>query len=198
MKNRAGITVIELIVVLSILLLIFALAFPALLRARLRGIELSSVSKMRQLYLSIEIYRDQFEGAPDDWSSGFAMGLPSYNYYFSEYILKKSEEIKSPFGEDITILNTGIEGAPGCISYIGYGYSPPFSDVIGSPFYGFLQKFQENSVLICDQYVNAKGTNMSIPQSRKRALSILISGQLISQFRFGNGSRPHFFSGEIK
>lgn len=198
MRKRASFTVLELIVVIAVIGLLTSIVAPVLVKAKRGALVTASVQKMRNLFETIEIYRDQNEGLLNDWSSGHALGLPSFEYYFYEMVQKEPLEWVSPFGTDVTILNSGLEGSPGYISYAGYGYSPPFSEVIGSPFYGFLVLYQENAVLLLDQYVNNKGTLMTAPLTRKRALAILLSGQLINSTRLGNAATPHFYSGVSK
>ncbi|HZH99002.1 MAG TPA: type II secretion system protein [Fimbriimonadaceae bacterium] len=71
---KKGLTVIELISVVAIILIVVAISAPAVSRAREKSQEASSISNMRQLYVALELYRGDYETAT--YGSMEAMGLP--------------------------------------------------------------------------------------------------------------------------
>jgi prepilin-type N-terminal cleavage/methylation domain-containing protein/prepilin-type processing-associated H-X9-DG protein len=59
-KMRSAFTLVELLVVISILCILFALLFPIIINIRAKAKQFACVSNMNQLYLGIIVYADDF------------------------------------------------------------------------------------------------------------------------------------------
>lgn len=73
MKRRRGFTLTEILVILAILAILAALLFPALIRAKGRAQETRCASNLRQLFIAVELYRQ-------DWETGEAGAFPAMGY----------------------------------------------------------------------------------------------------------------------
>ena len=61
MSRRSGFTLTEILVVLAILAILAALLFPVFMRAKGRAQETRCASNLRQMYLAMELYRQEWE-----------------------------------------------------------------------------------------------------------------------------------------
>jgi prepilin-type N-terminal cleavage/methylation domain-containing protein len=75
MKKEQGFTLIELMIVVSIIAIIAAIAIPSLLNARKSGNEASAISSLRTLTTVNEQYRNRFQSY-----SGSLANLSTTNY----------------------------------------------------------------------------------------------------------------------
>jgi hypothetical protein len=62
--HRRAVTLFQLLVVLAILLILFALLLPAVARARLEAARLKSINNLKQMGLALHNYHDVFAGLP--------------------------------------------------------------------------------------------------------------------------------------
>ena len=74
-KHTQGYTMIEILVVISILLLLTAISYPVLVGAKRKAGEMKSVSNLRQLYYALAIYRTEHDG-DGIYGQYDPMGLP--------------------------------------------------------------------------------------------------------------------------
>ena len=61
MRKQAGITLIEVLVVVAIILLLMALLLPVVLGSRRRGLETTCINNLRQLGIAFQLYRNDHE-----------------------------------------------------------------------------------------------------------------------------------------
>jgi prepilin-type N-terminal cleavage/methylation domain-containing protein len=76
MKTRAF-TIVEILCVIAIIACLAALSFPAFARARLSASDVVCTSNLRQLYIAIELYRQDHEGG---WPNLNSTGLPDIHH----------------------------------------------------------------------------------------------------------------------
>lgn len=111
----------EILVVLAIIAVVFAILFPTLVRAKAKANETKCISNMRQSYLAVMLYRDdagsqalygslEEMGLPDDPearvkgigqcpNSIFPPGVFSYHYY----PIPAAEDLRNPTWSDYSI-----------------------------------------------------------------------------------------------
>lgn len=67
--SRSGFTLIELLVVISIIALLIAILLPALSKSRAAARAIQCGSQQKQLHLSVEVYRNDYDGfyVPTSW-----------------------------------------------------------------------------------------------------------------------------------
>lgn len=65
MRRRPGVTLTEVVVVLGIVLILYAMIAPAVFSARLRGREAACASNMRQTWQALQAYRDDYGEFPN-------------------------------------------------------------------------------------------------------------------------------------
>ena len=82
LRRFNGFTIVELLVVISIIALLIALLLPALARARKLALTTECLSNLNQQGVVMQMYTDQFEGmvpiAEDGTGQMVPSGYPSY------------------------------------------------------------------------------------------------------------------------
>jgi prepilin-type N-terminal cleavage/methylation domain-containing protein len=73
--KESGFTLVELLVVISIIALLAGLALPALNRARMEGYKVQDVNNLKQIGLSISLYSNDYSGQfPVKWDAAKSQG----------------------------------------------------------------------------------------------------------------------------
>lgn len=75
--SRKAFTILELMVVLSIIVVLASLAAPAYMSVRRKAAEPVCVSNLRQIWLALQLYRDQYDGK--DFGTAVEMGFPPHS-----------------------------------------------------------------------------------------------------------------------
>ncbi len=75
MKLKNGFTLVEVVVVLAVVMLLYALISPAVFAARTRAKETQCASNMHQTWLALQMYRQDYNEMPDNPTSEL---VPSY------------------------------------------------------------------------------------------------------------------------
>jgi len=73
-QKKAGFTLVEIMIVVAIIALLAAIAIPNVLRSRTTANEASSISNLRALVASLEMYRSVNSEYPDDWTADMYTG----------------------------------------------------------------------------------------------------------------------------
>ena len=187
-------TIMEAMVVLAISCIVAAILIPVFVAAKRHSKISNSQSNLRQLYLAVQLYRNDYDGI-DVWEY-YAYGLPSSSYVGSTKLGLGKSVFFSPCGSDRQIHESAKWGADGQIHYAPGAYNP---ELISQPglnieYKTYLRDYRQNSVLFFDLYCNAPRTDMAAPLIKKRALAVLLSGQIVNRIKLGNAQRLHFFS----
>lgn len=177
MRYYRGLTFVEMLVCLSIIAIIFAIATPILHSARETARTTSAVSYMHQIGKAIAIYRA-------DWDAGgyqdmYQAGLPAYSYLRKTNLGLSSKPLVSPCGYRPGI---GWDSADLAAEYV-WAYDIYRTDYAGGD--KILQKYQENALIVMDPRCNPAGTDWNNPYKEKRAIGLLLNGQVINRRKPG-------------
>lgn len=190
MKQKSGFTVLEAIISIAVILILMALLTPLFAAAKRKAQITSSVARHRQLFLGLEVYR-QNQGVTEIYDSPrayYALGLPSWRgTYTLDHFGLTPRDLHSPCGEDLTIHeSSGITQGNGWITFICPAYDPQI--MVGGAniqYATYLQKYRENAVAFFDGFCNPAGTRMNNPFVKKRGIAVSISGQLFNRVKDG-------------
>ncbi len=210
MKER-GFTIAEALIVLAIIAILSYLLFPLFLKVKRQVQIYSSVSKLRQIHLAIENYRQAWDGADvfTSYRSYHKLGLPDWDQRDRDENLWKRTR---PWGltnsshliwlspcatriyeyDVITRQSTFFLMTPE--SYIGLmalAYRPtmielPVRGNASALYKDYIPRYRQNIVIAADPYCNPPGTNMEDAFLYKRGLALLLSGQIVHRYAQGN------------
>lgn len=181
MKHRLrGITLVEILVVIAILLVLAAIISPHLGTARRSAQIQSSLGRLRQNYLAIKLYQSE-QDANVTYGHYEDMGLPGFmdiNHW--------SYGVGQPSYPRAMFLSAcGPHHSNGAL---GFTYWFP-----GSRWPEQVALYQEDMILVSDLNCTDPGNDIYNPYDRTRALGVLLSGQLINRVRTGDSKRVEFF-----
>lgn len=196
MRRNSALTLVEVVVVLAIIAIVAALLTPVFMRLKDASKVRASSSNLRQLWTALEMYRNAWDGAdifigPQSYNR---IGFPEQvsadqgpNDPFAPYGVTASLW-RSPCGGDRTIFESGPTFVRGLYTFAPLFFSPfAMSSPGNASTYGdYIQTYRENMVVFLDPYCNPAGTSMMSARSKKRGLSILLSGQLLNRRKEGN------------
>ncbi|RMG23954.1 MAG: type II secretion system protein [Armatimonadetes bacterium] len=191
MRRQSALTLVESLVVLAIIAIVAVLLTPVFLRAKDAAKVRTSVSGLRQMWTALELYRNDWGGADvfDGPSAYYRLGLPepSEGDVFAPYGVTPALW-QSPCGADPTIFSTGPTFVRGWYSFAPHFFSPSAMSSIGNATtYGnYIQTYRQNLVTFLDPYCNPAGTSMMSARTKKRGLSVLLSGQALNRRKEGN------------
>lgn len=177
MNRYHGWTLIELLVCLSIIAIIFAIVTPVLHSARDTARVSSAVSYMHQIGKAITIYRADWD--TNSYQDMYQAGLPPHSYRLKTSLGLSSKILVSPCGYRPGI---GWDNADNLAEYVWaydiYRSGPLDADKI-------LQKYQESALIVMDPRCNPSGTDWNNPYAEKRAIGLLLNGQVINRRKAG-------------
>ena len=88
-RKTTGFTLVELLVVISIIAVLISLLLPALNKARESGMTISCLSKLRQLGIASTMYGNENRGCLPSWSLHSTAGANQWAAVLAPYIGKK-------------------------------------------------------------------------------------------------------------
>jgi type II secretory pathway pseudopilin PulG len=193
-SNRRALTLIEVLVVLLITTIIAGIMIPVLSSAKGGAHIVDSQSRLRQLYVALELYRQQHDGGGSSYQY-HAQGLAPNSYRWETGFGVEESFWRSPCGSDLTVFTSAGFGKRGEIFYAAPKYDPAnISTTTNTIYKQYLEEYRDNAVVFLDHYCNPVGTRMNSPLIRKRGLAVLLSGQLKRVFRSGDASTLQFYS----
>lgn len=194
LRSVRGLTMVEAIVVVAIILLVSAIATPIVNSVRHRSHVTASNSNMRQLFLSLQMYRQDHDG--NDASFEFyTLGLPPDRYFIRTWFPKELELWRSPCGLNSNLFSLPpMQWLPGHITYSAKYYEPALGI---EPVANYLRTYRENSVVFldpnCNDFPASKG-DLIDPYREKRIVAVLLSGQVINKVKKGDAIDIRFYS----
>ena len=176
-REKFGISILELLVVISILIFLFAILSPTLSAARRNAQITSSSLRLKQLHQLIELYSIDYDldRVPND--------RPSYAGLYSEIVRSDNQMLVSPRG----ITPVDKEDIYRISSYAYY-----VEPLVPQEYF---LKYPDTSMLFFDPDCNEPGV-FSSPFTTKLALGIRRSGELIRRRCAGDPYELEFWHSE--
>jgi prepilin-type N-terminal cleavage/methylation domain-containing protein len=175
---KRGFTLVELLVVLSIIAIVFAIVTPVFRYAVESARISSAVSFMHQIGKAIALYRSDW-GESGSYATAADAGLPTDLYVHTTWKRLDRKGFESPCGYKPGI---GWDNARSAPDYVFYFYS---EDVVFPWMARILPKYKENTLMVLDPWCNPSGTEWNNPYAEKRAIGLLLSGQVINRRKAG-------------
>lgn len=167
----------ELLVCISIIAIVFAITAPVFQYARESARITSAVSYMHQIGKAIAIYRSDWEEG-GGYTTAHQLGLPTYEYVRDTALGLSSPPLASPCGYRAGI---GFDNSRHAPDYV-WTYSLTDTEWWQRR---ILEKYRENTLLVFDPRCNPSGTDWNSPYAEKRAIGLLLSGQVINRRKAG-------------
>jgi prepilin-type N-terminal cleavage/methylation domain-containing protein len=195
MQHQKGLTMMEVLIVLVIVSILTALITFAGTKIK-RSIQIrNSIGKLQQIYVVVSTYRTDWDG--DGYTNYshphayYGLGMPSLSYYELNRFGFDVTFFESPCNYNESVFYSFLCGFKGWITYVAPLYEPA-SMQPGSgnlvDFRNYLSEYRENSVLFVDPYCNEPCTSMSAKYLKKRGIALLLSGQIVNRYDYGNAS----------
>lgn len=163
----AGITLMEVVVVMSILVLLMALLMPVFGGVKQTGNIAASLGKLSNIHRATLIYQADYAGDGQSYE-----GLPTQSVVFSTFLGLGKEAFKSPCGYKGIIENK---------NNLGYQYAwEDRPDVLK---YFVLR--EGSAILFTDASCNASRAVWESPPAVKRALGVRLDGSLVNMRKAG-------------
>jgi prepilin-type N-terminal cleavage/methylation domain-containing protein len=169
-----GFTLLEVVVVCAIVAIIAAIAIPVVQRSKERALQSRSIENMRQLYIAIEGYSQDYETA--QYGSMTAMGLPDTP--LSKYLGASVADLYPPK------RRRGIE-------YYYYPI-PPSLDHRNPSWTQYTLEHEGQTVLLADAWFNPENSRSEFkdylmdPSAEKFLIGITLEGSIRQKRAAGN------------
>lgn len=182
--KRTGITILEVLIVVTIVGLLAAILTPVFARAKDQGQVTASVAKLRQCHVALQLYRDQWDG---DDSSGdfFQMGLWQgwdMSQQWWDFLGVDRDSLWSPCKR--AYEGTWMSREWNQISYAPSYYSK-WAEMNGNNV-GYLLKYRSRALAFMDTYCTDPPLQQLNPYRTKRFLAILLNGEIVNKRRTGS------------
>jgi type II secretory pathway pseudopilin PulG len=169
MKLRQAFTLTELMVVIGILMVLTALVFPVLAKAKESARQTQSLAQLRQLHVALTLYRNDHE------TTSVSESLPPHRYVYETSLGLGKNIFASPCGYRAIVPNT---------SQIGIVYSFTFGKE------AIFDELGEIALIFYDPSCNPSREVWESGPALKRGLGVRLNGELLNRFRRGRvGSR---------
>lgn len=181
MKRNLGVTLIEMLICISILLLVAAISYPAFLSAKMSAKISSSKSLLYQHFLAISLYQSDLGGS--DFGMPSDMGLPCFDAQGSlDYAVRSLP----PSAKHSPCGTPRSDGIP-TIWWLIYR---PFDE---KNWLASLQKAGGNIRLVYDIDCDFPGISSSDEYVKHRAFAVSLNGTILSKVNVGNPTSATFW-----
>lgn len=177
-RRASGFTLPELIVVIAIIVTVSSIVYPTIISARRSASEVRCISNLRQLYVALELYRENWQGSAVGTPS--QMGLPPAWWRLAEFSPQK-----------LTCAGLDPTNCDGNAGY--YAFFPPalpelYTESQHLAWSTYVQRFQSESVLFVD--ANHAYACPVTEYSTGRAIGVRLNGSAKLRVRFGDPLNP--------
>ncbi len=168
---KRGFTLIEILIVLTIVVILAALIQPAFSETKKQAQVQASVLRLKQLYQTVEVYRTDY-----DLANYTIESYPPFGTIYSTYLGLGKDFFKSPCG-----YKQGIEDNQKKLSYQYVPYP-------GSVTEDHFRTYQQNSLIFRDPHCNTPLQWNSAYMTKKK-LGILANGRTVNEMAIGITTR---------
>ena len=174
--RRRAFSLVEVIVVIAIISVLAALIAPALWSVKHSVNMTSSMSRLRQLGVAVQMYQADYQ-----LQRASVGELPPFEYVYDEFMGFDKDFFVSPCG-----YKDDIEGNQMGLSYHYWGGF----DVNEQLF----ERHGDNSALFSDPDCNENGDQWRSLHRSKRGLAVLYSGQVVNRYKPGDPGKMVWWS----
>jgi prepilin-type N-terminal cleavage/methylation domain-containing protein len=174
---RRGFTLVELLVVISIIAVVFAIVTPVFQYAKESARITSAVSYMHQIGKAIAIYQADWQSS-GSYATPSEVGLPTSEYIHKTDLGLTPRPLASPCGYRPIV---GLEKTWTSPHYMWALYGD--SD---HPYWmKRLRNYRENTLVVFDPWCNPAGTHWLNLYEEKRAIGLMVGGQVVNRKKAG-------------
>lgn len=177
MKRNRGFSLVEIVIVVSIIVILVALVSPVFARAKTAAKETNSKGRLRQIFVTVALYREE-------WDTGIRQGLasemgyPTFAGYVQNWMQMSKELYRSP-----------CAGMHSYRAYDNYLWAPDDEPA----WKALVEKFGNSMPLLQDRACNSAELNLDAPFSAKTGVAVNIDGAIFTRRSVGNWDRPEWW-----
>ena len=142
LRKREGFTLVELLVVITIIIILAAILFPVFARAREKAMQTKCINNLKQMGQGIAMYEDDYDApmpfnVKDEVNAAGVVGILTYQYFWKDLMEPYVKQLKGGHyagvyeeyeGELYKCPSAPIEEyTVGYMTMRTYGYNPYFS-----------------------------------------------------------------------
>jgi type II secretory pathway pseudopilin PulG len=165
----------EVLVCIAVIAIVAAITYPVVVKAKDGGLKTQSISNMRQVHVALELYAQEYNGAPTGTME--AMGLPPWPT--AKYLGDAVKDLYPPKRPST--------------KWNAYAYNPVPSemDKRDPNWAEYTAEVGGNAVIVCDPFFNPLRTedyemSWMDPYVRKFVMGVTVSGTLVKRTRAGH------------
>lgn len=175
-KHSKGFTLVEILVVIAIIIVVMAIAFPVLRTAKESSLKTVTISNLKQLWQATEIYRIDHDG------TGFGrtadMGLPP-----DKYLITDPLKLSPPrMTQDIYHKE-----------YVYYPVSPDADSNLQDLFAAWAKTCEGQTVIFADLNFNEYQLSNFNPYQSVFAIGVTLNGSIRKRTAIGDALRADFW-----
>lgn len=188
MGATRGFTLIEAIVACGVILVLAALTYPLIGAALMAGKESSSKSNLRQIYLGLMLYQEQYERKVE-YGLAQDMGLP---------VLLPERNVALSVVPDVAVWRSKCCCHPDAPSgYPDYkGYFIDYAEYLHQEdlWKMYVEKYQGQSMLVMDYHCNSRDADLKVVgRQGVRGLGVRLDGKIEARTRRRPINDPEMF-----
>lgn len=186
-RTSFGLSLSEILVVMSIVLVLTALLLPAFFRSREAALQTGCTQNLHQIGIALELYRSDNDGS-GKYGTPTTMGLPpGFSPEVRMQLRLSKDTWLCPRG---STLHPGVHSA---VSYYLYFPLPNDSDEAQRRFEGIAQQYQDSTLLLYYMYhSDAKGVQS--PFYPHVGIGLLLGGQTVVKIKAGDWLAPEWWA----
>ncbi len=184
-----GLTFVEVLVVLAIVSVLFAILFPVFRNAKQQAKITSTLSRLRQLHVAIMIYQAD-SGQTGGYGPAHEMGLPGGSEFVSWGFYPPPTTYRYP--KDIYLSACGphpSDTSAGFTYWAGSRHEEGQANWLKN-----INTYRDNMILLSDLNCTDPGVDIYNSYDSKRGLGVLLSGQLIRFVKVGDCKKVTFWA----